>query len=122
VIAWLVRNDAELALPTITIAEIAFGIGKIRPRPLTSPFQDENLGSQFGWLLEGGHWPPLLRRRSLSRRCDEDRDRDRKGHQPIVAPWIKTTGALLPDGSGGRRRVYAGICTFISVMPWIRFE
>ena len=30
VIAWLVRNDAELALPTVTIAEIAFGIGKIR--------------------------------------------------------------------------------------------
>jgi predicted nucleic acid-binding protein len=26
-----VRNDAELALPTVTIAEIAFGIGKIRP-------------------------------------------------------------------------------------------
>jgi len=33
VIAWLVRNDAELALPTVTIAEIAFGIGKIRPDP-----------------------------------------------------------------------------------------
>jgi predicted nucleic acid-binding protein len=31
VIAWLLRNDAELALPTVTIAEIAFGIGKIRP-------------------------------------------------------------------------------------------
>jgi predicted nucleic acid-binding protein len=31
VIAWLVRNDAELALPTVTIAEIASGIGKIRP-------------------------------------------------------------------------------------------
>ena len=31
VIAWLVRNDAELALPTVTIAEIAFGIGRIRP-------------------------------------------------------------------------------------------
>jgi predicted nucleic acid-binding protein len=31
VIAWLTRNDAELALPTVTIAEIAFGIGKIRP-------------------------------------------------------------------------------------------
>ena len=31
VIAWLVRNDAELALPAVTIAEIAFGIGKIRP-------------------------------------------------------------------------------------------
>lgn len=31
VIAWLVRYDAELALPTVTIAEIAFGIQKIRP-------------------------------------------------------------------------------------------
>ncbi|MCR4266519.1 type II toxin-antitoxin system VapC family toxin [Nitratireductor sp. ZSWI3] len=31
VLAWLVRHDAELALPTVTIAEIAFGIGKIRP-------------------------------------------------------------------------------------------
>lgn len=31
VVAWLVRNDAELALPTVTIAELAFGIGKIRP-------------------------------------------------------------------------------------------
>jgi predicted nucleic acid-binding protein len=31
VTAWLVRNDAELALPTVTIAELAFGIGKIDP-------------------------------------------------------------------------------------------
>lgn len=31
VIAWLVRHDAELALPTVTIAEIAYGIYKIRP-------------------------------------------------------------------------------------------
>ena len=31
VIAWLVRHDAELALPTVTIAEIAFGIQKIWP-------------------------------------------------------------------------------------------
>jgi predicted nucleic acid-binding protein len=31
VVAWLVRNDAELVLPTVTIGEIAFGIGKIRP-------------------------------------------------------------------------------------------
>ena len=31
VIAWLARSDAELTLPTVTIAEIAFGIGKIRP-------------------------------------------------------------------------------------------
>jgi predicted nucleic acid-binding protein len=31
VLAWLVRHDAEMALPTVTIAEIAFGIGKIRP-------------------------------------------------------------------------------------------
>lgn len=31
VIAWLVRHDAELALSTVAIAEIAFGIEKIRP-------------------------------------------------------------------------------------------
>lgn len=31
VIAWLVRHDAELALPTVTIAEIAFGIQKVHP-------------------------------------------------------------------------------------------
>lgn len=31
VLTWLVRFDAELALPTVTIAEIAFGIQKIRP-------------------------------------------------------------------------------------------
>jgi predicted nucleic acid-binding protein len=31
VLAWLVRYDAELALPTVTIAEIAFGIHKIGP-------------------------------------------------------------------------------------------
>ena len=31
VMAWLARNDAELALPTVTIAEIAFGIQKIAP-------------------------------------------------------------------------------------------
>ncbi len=30
-VAWLVRFDAELALPTVTIAEISFGIQKIRP-------------------------------------------------------------------------------------------
>lgn len=31
VVAWLTRYDAELALPTVTIAEISFGIQKIRP-------------------------------------------------------------------------------------------
>lgn len=31
VIAWLERFDAEIAMPTVTIAEIAFGIEKIRP-------------------------------------------------------------------------------------------
>ena len=30
VIAWLLRFDAELALPTVMIAEISFGIQKIR--------------------------------------------------------------------------------------------
>jgi hypothetical protein len=36
--------------------------------------------------------------------------------------WISKNGALPPDRSLGRRRVYAGMRTFISVMPWIRFE
>jgi predicted nucleic acid-binding protein len=31
VVAWLVRYDVELALPTVTIGEIAFGIQKIKP-------------------------------------------------------------------------------------------
>ena len=31
VVAWLGRFDVELALPTVTIAEIAFGIHKILP-------------------------------------------------------------------------------------------
>lgn len=31
VLAWLARYDAELALSTVVIAEIAFGIYKIRP-------------------------------------------------------------------------------------------
>jgi predicted nucleic acid-binding protein len=31
VISWLIRFDAELALPTVTIGEIAFGIEKIMP-------------------------------------------------------------------------------------------
>lgn len=31
VIAWLQRYDSELALPAVAIAEIAFGIAKIRP-------------------------------------------------------------------------------------------
>jgi predicted nucleic acid-binding protein len=30
VLDWLIRFDAEIALPTVTIAEIAFGIHKIR--------------------------------------------------------------------------------------------
>lgn len=31
VLDWLVRHDGELALPTVVIAEIAFGIAKIHP-------------------------------------------------------------------------------------------
>lgn len=31
VLEWLVEHDAELALPSVAIAEVAFGIEKIRP-------------------------------------------------------------------------------------------
>jgi hypothetical protein len=44
------------------------------------------------------------------------------GTIPPYRPWIGRTGALCQIGSGGRTRVYAGMRTFISVMPWIRFE
>ena len=44
VVAWLERHDAELALSTIVIGEIAFGIEKIarepRARRLTSDFDE----------------------------------------------------------------------------------
>jgi len=44
VVAWLERHDAELALSTIVIGEIAFGIEKIEPeqraRRLTSDFNE----------------------------------------------------------------------------------
>jgi hypothetical protein len=44
VVAWLVRNDAELALSTVTIPGIAFGIGKIRPGQRASRL-DQGLAS-----------------------------------------------------------------------------
>ena len=44
VVAWLERHDADLALSTIVIGEIAFGIEKIRPaeraRRLTRDFDE----------------------------------------------------------------------------------
>jgi hypothetical protein len=40
VVAWLVRFDVELALPTVTIAEIAFGIHKILPDRRASPLDE----------------------------------------------------------------------------------
>jgi hypothetical protein len=49
----------------------------------------------------------------------EDRDRDLEGHHPIVDQQDRR----LDAGQVRRRtRVYAGMRTFISVMPWIRFE
>ena len=38
-VAWLVRHDAELALLTVVIAEIAFGIQKIRPNQRADPLE-----------------------------------------------------------------------------------
>ena len=45
VIDWLERYDAELALSTIVIAEIAFGIEKVRPEP-----RSRRLASDFHHL------------------------------------------------------------------------
>jgi predicted nucleic acid-binding protein len=44
VVDWLERHDAELALSTVVVGEIAFGIEKVRPEPrsrrLASDFHD----------------------------------------------------------------------------------
>jgi predicted nucleic acid-binding protein len=40
VIAWLKRFDVELAVPTVVIAEIAFGIQRIRPDQRASRLED----------------------------------------------------------------------------------
>jgi len=40
VTAWLVRHDAELALSTVAVAEIAFGIQKIRPDQRADRLED----------------------------------------------------------------------------------
>ena len=55
VVAWLVRFDVELALPTVTIAEIAFGIHKILPDQRASRL-DEGLAAwrrRFGDRIFG---------------------------------------------------------------------
>jgi predicted nucleic acid-binding protein len=55
VVAWLVRFDVELALPTVTIAEIAFGIHKILPDRRASRL-DEGLAAwrrRFGDRIFG---------------------------------------------------------------------
>ncbi|MGV0911973.1 PIN domain-containing protein [Martelella sp. FOR1707] len=40
VLDWLIRHDGELALSTVVIAEIAFGIAKIRPDQRSSRLED----------------------------------------------------------------------------------
>lgn len=42
VLAWLARRDAELALSTVVLAEIAYGIERIRPEQRANRF-DERL-------------------------------------------------------------------------------
>lgn len=44
VIAWLERNDAELGLPTVTLAEIAFGIQKIHPNQRAARLERNLIG------------------------------------------------------------------------------
>lgn len=79
VIAWLIRYDAELALPTVTIAEIAFGIQKIRPDQRAERlkqglsdwrrrFADRIFGlTEEAALVYGGLWVLLLARDAACR-------------------------------------------------------
>jgi hypothetical protein len=52
----------------------------------------------------------------------ENRDADLEGHHPVVSPVDQEDGRLDAGQVRRRTRVYAGMRTFISVMPWIRFE
>jgi predicted nucleic acid-binding protein len=78
VIAWLVRNDAELALPTVTIAEIAFGIGKNSSRP-----EGRALGAGIGLLAPSFCRPDLPVHRSRRARL---RRRALRQGRPMTAP------------------------------------
>ncbi|UVC10333.1 type II toxin-antitoxin system VapC family toxin [Rhizobium sp. TH2] len=44
VLSWLTRHDAELALSTVVIAEIAFGIQRIRPEQRADRLEQRLLG------------------------------------------------------------------------------
>lgn len=65
VLAWLVRHDVELALPTVTIAEISYGIQKTRPdqraERLQPGLQDWRRRFADHTLACGGSGPRLLR-------------------------------------------------------------
>jgi hypothetical protein len=47
---WLEMHDAELALSTVVIAELAFGIAKIRP-------DERARGSPMAWMLGAAALP-----------------------------------------------------------------
>jgi hypothetical protein len=69
VIEWLVRHDGELAIPSIVLAEVAFGIHRLQPdrrakrllggldawrRRMAGSFSSEDLGSR-----RFGGWPSV---------------------------------------------------------------
>jgi hypothetical protein len=72
---------------------------------------------------KGGQCPQLLRstRRESAMRLRIAIETS-NGTIRLYRPRISRTRARMPARSGGRTRVYAGMRTFISVMPWIRFE
>jgi predicted nucleic acid-binding protein len=67
VLAWLVRHDAELALPTVTIAEIAFGIRKIHPDQRVGRLE-EGLAEWRRRFADRIFWTDRNRRHGLWRR------------------------------------------------------
>jgi hypothetical protein len=118
------RRSEEFGLSTHSLigmhAPIAF---RREASGINTPAGRRGSGGQLGWLFEGRPVAAVAEKNEvLLGNLVEDCDRDLERRHPIVAPWIGRTGVLLPDRSGGRMRVYAGMRTFISVMPWIRFE
>lgn len=94
------------------------------PRPLSSVLQQcEDLRGPFGGLLKGRPVTATAERHeapigNVVRIAIDTLQATIRSYRQ----WIRRTGALMPGRSGGRARVYAGMRTFISVMPWIRFE
>jgi len=115
VIAWLVRNDAELALPTVTIGEIAFGIGKIRPDQRAARF-----GAGLGLLAPPFCRPDLPIHRGRRARLRRHHECSAPTGPPMTAPDGMIAGiARINGGRLATRNLPDSETTgLVLICPW----